>query len=143
RRSRMCRGRRAPSTRMCWCAVHALDLLRDEIAQHDRAVALEIVRAEEERNRALLSRLQERPPSVHVVAKLRLVATSKLRPPRGRVREPLTKRRARRHILLPRIHLERVLLHAARPQALDEESLSVGPSRGVVHAFDTNHGYRS
>src|SRR5689334_3430956 len=53
--------------------------------------------------------------------------------------EPLPQRCTGRDILQPRIHIERFLLHTARPETLDEDAPSICARAWFVGAFYADH----
>src|SRR5690242_19580435 len=66
------------------------------------------------------------------------VPPAKLRPLPRIVRIPLAQGLARRDLFEPRLHAERFLLHAARPQSLDEKTRAVAFGRGFVNPLGLN-----
>src|SRR5690606_13532374 len=61
------------------------------------------------------------------------VAPAKLRPPLRPMAEPFTQGGARRDVLGPRVHCERLLFYSARPQPVDEHPVSILRRRRVVN----------
>src|SRR5690606_33144051 len=109
------------------------------VAQDDGAVVLGISRAVEQRHRAAVRGLENRLPGVGIRVQLGAVSLPELFPALDAMAEPLTQLGARRHVLHPRVGREVFLLHAARPESLDEKSPAIRARGRVVSALDANH----
>src|SRR5262249_18719362 len=109
-----------------------------EVAEHERAVVLRVVSRVEECHRTVVRRLEDRAPRVRVRGELGAIPPLELLPPLDSVAEPRAQLGARRPVLEPRVGGDRLLLPAARPQALDEQTAAVGRGGRLVRALDSN-----
>src|SRR5690606_32884306 len=114
-------------------------LVAQEIAQHERAVVLEVAGAVQERHRPPAARREQRLAGRAICGQLLAVALAKLLPALDPMPVPAAQRRTRCHVLQPGHAFERLLAHAAGPQALDQEALAIAALARVVDPLDLDH----
>ena len=113
----------------------------DRVAQHHRAVVLLVTSAVDERHHAAGGALREltEEGSRRVGPQLGVVSARELAKPIGLVSEPAAQGGAGREVLRPEIESQRLLLHAAGPQPIDEHAVAVVPRRLLVRTLDPDH----
>ena len=90
----------------------------------------------QERNVALLGRIQQRLAGGKIIVQLGTVSALEFFPFGRVVAEPATQLIAGRRVLTPGCHVQRLLFHPARPQAFNQESRAILFCGQVIHSFD-------
>src|SRR5688572_4488116 len=78
-------------------------------------------------------------PSIGVSTQLSLVAPPKLSPTLRPMPKPLPQLRTGRDFLDPCMHLQSLLLHTSRPQALHEDATPISTGTRFISTLDAHH----
>jgi hypothetical protein len=98
-----------------------------------------VVSAVQECNVTLLGCVQQRLAGRPIVRQLGSVASLEFLPFGWVVAEPATQIMAGRYVLVPGIHVQRLLSHPARPKAFHKESRAILFRGRIIHSFDLDH----
>src|SRR4051812_35004991 len=93
----------------------------------------------EQRHIAALSGFEDRLKGIGPGIELPAITPAKLLPSLDPMSEPLSKVRARGHVLQPCISIEGFLLHPSRPEALDQNPSAIAARGTLVRTLDSNH----
>src|SRR5581483_6296287 len=114
-------------------------LLRQELTEHDGAVVVDIVSAVKQRHPAVFAGFEKGRPDLGLRVQLPLISPAKLFPTLHLVSEPSPQLGAGGDLLQPRIRMERLFFHTARPESFHQDALAVCPRRALIGALDADH----
>src|SRR6185503_6996917 len=112
------------------------------VAQDHGAVVNGIVGAVEQGHGTASCCVEDGFPGAGVLAQFIPISLPEFLPAFHSMAEPLAQLRAGSDFLHPRVGLEVLLLHAARPQTFHQDSPAVSVSGKFVRALDPNHDLR-
>ena len=110
------------------------------IAQHDRLVMLGIPRAEQQRDRTLGNRFEDRLQTVRMRVEFRAIAAHEFAPAFGIVTEPAAQFVAWRGVAQPGVEMQFFFRHAARPHSINEKTRAALAERTIISSADADLG---